>query len=133
MYSRDIIFKKQPCYIIIWIILFIILLFSLLFISFYKYNPYYIVTGIYDKEGNNVTFLLENNKLFYIQDAEIIVNKVIINKKDVLIGEYVYSENKIYNSLSISLDSKLNEPLVSISFKLPKTTILRKIWKGLME
>lgn len=133
MYSKDVIFKEQHFYVIIWVIIFIILLFTILFISFYKYNPYYVVTGIYDKEENNVTFLLENNKLFYVQDAEINVDKVNINKQNILIGEYISLENKIYNSLSISLDGKLTESLVSISFKLPKTTILKRIWKGLME
>ena len=133
MHSKGIILKKEPNYLFFWIIVLLIIFISLAFISFYKYNPYYVITGIYDKEVNNVHVLLENNKLFYVQDAEIRINKKVINKENVVVGEYVYLENKIYNDIIISSDNVYKDSLVNISFKLPKTTILEKIWKGMME
>ena len=94
MNSKDLLFKKQSNYILFWIVISAILLFLLLFSSFYKYKPYYVTTGIYDKEAKNVVILLENNKLHYINDTKIKVNKVSVDKENVLVGEYISVDSK---------------------------------------
>ncbi len=133
MFSRDILFKKQSNYLGFWLTIIFIIIIIMSFCCFFEYNPYYTVNGIYEKEAGYVSFVLENNKLFYIYDSEIKVNKTKIDKDDIKIGEYIYLESKIYNTITIPLEEVLDGALVNISFKLPKTTILRKIWKGMME
>lgn len=134
MNSKDLLFKKQSNYILFWIVISALLLFLLLFSSFYKYKPYYVTTGIYDKEAQNVVILLENNKLHYINDTKIKVNKVSVDKKSVLVGEYISVDNKIYNQIFIKISNlDMEQSVITVTFELPETTILKRLWKGLIE
>lgn len=134
MNSKDLLFKKQSNYILFWIVISAVLLFLLLFSSFYKYKPYYVTTGIYDKEAKNVVILLENNKLHCINDTKIKVNKVSVDKESVLVGEYISVDNKIYNQIFIEISNlDIEQSVITVTFELPETTILKRLWKGLIE
>ena len=58
-----------------WIIIFLVFIVIFLFCFFYQYTPYYVTTGIYEEEGKYVSFMLENNKLLYLQNATITITK----------------------------------------------------------
>ena len=134
MNSKDLLFKKQSNYILFWIVISAILLFLLLFSYFYKYKPYYVTTGIYDKEVKNVVILLENNKLHYINDTKIKINKVSVDKENILVGEYISVDNKIYNQIFIKISNlDIEQSVITVTFELPETTILKRLWKGLIE
>lgn len=133
MYSRELFFRKHSNYVIFWIITVAILLIAFLFIAFYKYTPYYKTAGIYDKEGKYVSFILENNKLFYIHDTEINIDNQKLDSTSIVVGDVIYAENKIYQNLKVFIPNEFQEGIVNVSFKLPKTTILNTIWKGLIE
>lgn len=132
MYDRKQLFPKKHDYLIFWITTFSMILILFLISYFYTYNPYYKAVGIYDKEVENVSFLLENSKLHYIYDSKIRIDKDTVDNKSVIVGEYVYSENKVFNQIYIPVKN-INDPIINITFELPKTTILKKIWKGLIE
>lgn len=132
MYDRKQLFPKKHDYLIFWITTFSMILILFLISYFYTYNPYYKTIGIYDKEVENVSFLLENSKLHYIYDSKIRIDKDTVDNKSVIVGEYVYSENKVFNQIYIPVKN-INDPIINITFELPKTTILKKIWKGLIE
>lgn len=132
MDNKDIFFQKQSNYCLFWIILITILIILFLVGFFYEYTPYYVTTGIYDKEDGYVTLLLENNKLFYVKSSKISVDKEIIDNNDIVVGEYIVAENKVYNEIFI-LNKNIDKSIINITFELPKTTILKKIWKGMIE
>lgn len=116
----------------LWIMIFLIVIVSLVVIFFYEYNRYYQTTGIYDKEVSSVSFLLENTRKLDLENARIKVDNIVVDSK-LDISDYIVSDNKIYNKISIYLDSKIDKSIVNISIKLPKTTFFKSIWKGMME
>lgn len=131
VYNLELIFKKNSCYMCFWLTLILIVIISLLFIFFYEYHPYYQTTAIYEKEVNSVSFLLESTRELDLENSRIKVEDIVVdNKLD--ISDYIVSDNKIYNKISIYLDSKIDKSIVNIIIKLPKTTFFKSIWKGMM-
>ena len=132
MYNRELIFKKSPCHIPLLLVIFLIVIVSLVVIFTFEYYPYYQTTGIYDKEVKCVSFLLESTREFNLENISIKVDNIVVDK-NLDISDYIVSDNKIYNKISIYLDSKIDKNIVNISIKLPKTTFFKSIWKGMME
>lgn len=116
-----------------WIIIFLVFIVIFLFCFFYQYTPYYVTTGIYEEEGKYVSFMLENNKLLYLQNATISIEDMAVDSSNILVGEVFHLESKLYQNITVLVEKKLENPTVNVLFQLPKTTILRKIWKGMME
>lgn len=131
MYNQELIFRKNSYYMYLWIVILLVVSISLLFVFFYEYNPYYQTTGIYEKEVRNVSFLLESTRKFDLKNSQIKVENIVVND-NFDISDYIVSDNKIYNKISIYLDSKIDKSIVNISIKLPKTTFFKSIWKGMI-
>ena len=132
MYNRELIFKKAPCYIPLLVVIFLIIIISLIICFTFEYNPYYQTTGFYDEEVKCVSFLLESTREFDLENSRVKVDNVVVDEY-LDISDYIVSDNKIYNKISICLDNKIDKKIVSISIKLPKTTVFKRIWKGMMK
>ena len=62
------------------------------------------------------------------------VNKVSVNKENVLVGEYISVDSKIYNRIFIKISNlDMEQSVITVTFELPETTILKRLWKGLIE
>ena len=131
MYHREWLFRKQSHYSFFWWLLVVIVLLLCFFIICFSYYPYYHVTGIYKKEEKYVSVLFENTKLETLDDVEIKIENEVIKKDDLVIIDYILVDNKIYNQANIYVEKEFDTQLVSISIKLPKTTLWKRIWKGM--
>lgn len=133
MHDIELIYKKDPNYIILWTVIFTILIIFIYFIAFYKYTPYYKIVGILNNENNNISFIIDHDKISDLYNSEIIINKNRINNYDLIFSDNIYSENKIYNQVELSQSEEQVEDIVSIKLQMPRTTILKKLWKGMIE
>lgn len=137
---EELVFKKEPKYIYIWLGLISILLFSAIIIGgFYKYNKFYNINGLIIKEGsdNYVQILLENDKLDIIKNDNLILNKKEIDF-NYEVSSYIYSDTgKSYREIKLFFENNfMNGEIITAVFKSQKTTFLneikRKIKKGMM-
>lgn len=137
---EELVFKKEPKYIYIWLGLISILLFSAIIIGgFYKYNKFYNINGLVIKEGsdNYVQILLENDKLDIIKNDNLILNKKEIDF-NYEVSSYIYSDTgKSYREIKLFFENNfMNGEIITAVFKSQKTTFLneikRKIKKGMM-
>lgn len=136
----ELIFRKQPKYIIIWLVVIIFMFLSALFIGvFYQYNKFQTINGLVIKEGSDeyVQILLENDKLDSIKNDNLVLNNNEI-KFDYEVGSYLYSDGgKVYREVKIYFSNNYkNGQILSMAFKSPKTTLFKeiknKIKKGMM-
>ena len=128
---EDLVLKKDPKYIYIWLSLIVLLLISLIIIGcFYKYNNFYEINGLVIKEGsdNYVQILLANDKLDIIKNDNLVLNKEVINF-DYKISSYFYSDSgTAYREIKLFFDNNLeNGEVINISFKSPQTTLIKEI------
>lgn len=133
MKYQEWLFRKQSHYVCFWIIISFILIFVFCFLTCFSYYPYYQVTGIYRKEENYVSVLFENTKFETLENVEIKVENIFVQQKDMIIIDYVVVENKIYKQANIYLQETLDKQLVTVLIKYPKTTLWKKIWKGMIK
>lgn len=137
---EELIFKKEPKYIYIWLgLITILLIFGIIIGGFYKYNKFYNINGLVIKEGsdNYVQILLENDKLDIIKN-----DNLILNKKETdfhyEVSSYIYSDTgKAYREIKLFFENNyINGEIITAVFKSQKTTFLneikRKIKKGMM-
>lgn len=136
----ELIFRKHPNYILIWLTFICLLLISLMIIGFcYKYNKFYQLNGLTVKEGsdNYVHILLENDKLDIIKNNNLMFNKEIIDFK-YEISSYLYSDSgKAYREIKLFFENDfINGEIINLSFKSPPTTLIKeiksKVKKGMM-
>lgn len=137
---EELIFRKQPKYIYIWLtVILIIVISTVSIILFYRYNSFYQVNGLTVKQGsdNYVQILFENNKLDIIENADLVLNHRTVDFK-YEISSYVYSDaGKVYREIKLFFLNDYQDGQIAIlSFKTPKTTLLNriknKIKKGMM-
>lgn len=133
MRDRELIFRKQNHYNFLWIMICFLLTIFFLIIVFYEVPTYYHTMGIIQKGEKNVSILLESSELHKIYNAEVIINHKKIEEYELVVSDFISTEGKIYNQVNIVLDYEFDEEIVNVSFELPKTRILEKIWKGMME
>lgn len=136
---RELIFRKNPNYIVIWTFIMSILLISFIILGcFYKYNEFKELSGlVVEKEGEKIVQILVSNS-----DLDIIKNdSLIIDRRETKysyeIDSNIYSENnKLYNLVNLKIDNIPEEQIISIIFKSEKTTFLNemknKIKKGMI-
>lgn len=127
----EIIFKKHPKYMYIWLSFILLLLLSLIIISyFYKYNKFYEINGLVVKEGsdNYVQILLENDKLDIIKDYNLIFKNKIINFNYDM-NSYFYSDSgKAYREIKLFFENSFeNGKVINVTFKSPQTTLIKEI------
>lgn len=137
---EELIFRKSPKYINIWLSFIIFLLIFLIMVCyFYKYNKFYEINGLVLKEGsdNYVQILLENDKLDIINNDNLSINYHEINF-NYEIGQHFYSDSgRVYREVKLFFENDLkNGEIVAITFKSPQTTIIeefkKKLKKGMM-
>ena len=133
MEYQEWLFRKQSNYYSFWIMVCFILIFSFFFLTCFSYHPYYQVIGFYNKEGNYVSVLFESTRLETLENVEIKVDKQNIIKENVRIIDYIVVDNKIYDKTNIYLEEHLDKQLVTVSLRLPRTTVWKQIWKGLIK
>ncbi len=128
---QELVFRKNPRYICILTIILIVLLSSFILIScFYKYNKYYYLTGLQNKEGGNnyVSVLLPYNKMDIIKNNVIIIDKKKQNFTYEIMSGYYNDTNKLYKEVKLFVDT-CNEhgDLVELIFESQKTTFIEEI------
>ena len=133
MVNREYLFKKQQHFFAFWILIIILIIIVVLFLTCYKYNPYYRVTGIYRKEEGCVSLLLENNKFHDNEIMEIKVDNEVILKENLEVVDVVLSDSKIYYQINIYLNKILDKQFVDINIKKSQTTLWNIIWKGMVN
>ena len=66
-----------------------------------------------------------------INNTKIKINKVSVDKENILVGEYISVDNKIYNQIFIEIfNLDIEQSVITVTFELPETTILKRLWKG---
>ena len=133
MLNREYLFKKQQHYFLFWFLIIILIITIIMFLTCYKYNPYYQVTGIYRKEEKLVSLLLENNKFYANEIVEIKLDDEVILKENIEVVDIILSDNKIYYQINIYLNKILDKQFVDITFKKSQTTLWNNIWKGVIN
>lgn len=137
---EELIYKKHPRYIHIWLVFITLLLVSLIIISyFYKYNKFYEINGLVIKEGsdNYVQILLENDKLDIIKNDNLVLDKKEIDF-NYEVSSYFYSDSGlVYREIKLFFENDFdNGEITNIIFKSPQTTLIKeiksKIKKGMM-
>lgn len=133
----ELVFRKTPKYIIMWLSFIMVLLISFtLIICFYKYNKFYQLNGLVIKKGSDdyVQILLKNDKLDIVKNDNLTVNKERIDFT-YEISPYIYSDSNIsYREIKLFFNNNYkNGEIVNVVFKSPKTTILEKIKRNIKK
>lgn len=134
--------RKIPPKIISWITIMILSLITLLCISlFYNYNKYlyYFGTVIVDSENYYIKLYIEKDKIPNFSNNELIVNEVKTKYQIMNISENYYLtelKKEVYEvQIRCLLDDEvvINNNLVELRFKVPKTTMMQEIIKKIKK
>ena len=127
---RELIFRRKPNYIVIWIFIISILLISFILLGCtYKFNKFKEFNGlVVEKDGEKIVQLLvSNNELDIIKNDSLIIDKKE-TKYNYEIDKNIYSENnKLYNLVNLKIDNIPEEQIISLIFKSEQTTFLNEI------
>lgn len=128
---RELIFRKNPKYIMIWTFIIIILLSSFILLGcIYKYNKFKEFYGlVIEKESERfVQILVSDGDLDIIKNDSMIIEKQNISYS-YEIDPSIYSENnKLYRLVNLKIDNiPEEEQIVSVIFKSEETTLFNEI------
>ena len=131
--SAIVIERNIPSIILSWITILFLFLFSFIYIAlFYEYHPYlnYFATVIQEEGEIYLTIYMENDQVSTIQNANLMVEQkeypFVIKQ---ILDEYAYPIQSDYKTVMISCpieEVTMENHLLPITFKLPKTTLMKK-------
>jgi len=128
---EEIIFRKKPKYIQIWLgIILLSLVFFCIIACFYQYNKFYKVEGLVIKLENDtyVQVLVENEKLEMIKNGSLMVNHKYTEFCYEISSNFYTDSGKVYREIKVFVENDhADNEIVTLLFVSPKTTLLKEI------
>ena len=133
--------KKRPLYIISYLtIILIVILAIILIASLYEYNPYksYLGKIVISENDFYINILMEERDVSFL-NKNIIINNKNYKSKIVSISDIAYIGENLKKYYEIKIKSDIDDNLIiqnniiQINIKLPKTTLLKELIKNIRK
>ena len=133
--------KKRPLYIVSYLtIILIVILFIILIGSLYEYNPYksYLGKVIISENDFYINILMEDRDVLFL-NKDIFINNKSYKSKIISISDIAYIGENLKKYYEVRIKSNIDDNLIiqnniiEISMKLPKTTLLKELIKNIRK
>lgn len=128
---EEIIYRKHPKYIYIWLYLIILIIVSFcVIVIFYKYNKFYYINGVVVKieQDNYIQVLIKDDDIAIMNDYDLIINQKQIEFCYQATSLFYTDTGKIYREVNLFFENNYeNNEIISLTFVSPKTTIFKQI------